>query len=500
MINPTFVSKTLGRSRRFIFGIFLVLTHVTSLVHAENMPTKPNVLLIIADDLAKELGCYGEPAVITPHIDQLAKDGVKFSRAYSQGAVCTPSRNSLLTGLSTRSTTIHGKYNVIYPKATSLGRHFRQNGYQTAGFGKIEHTIEYQDVQGWDYREEPRCKAKANKREFYQQDGEGELKQNRHRNITQIYNDKDKTSDALRADRFEKFLKEEWDRTKPFMAAVGFHNPHEPHEVYQRNLDSVDLTKIQLQKDPESASPFNPLAFNFVPWFPEEETQRKMIRSYFAAVNQMDEQVGRLLGFLRDQGIDNHTIVVFISDNGYQHGYRGQWAKHNVYPKVLNLPLIAKVPSLTKAGGEAQGIVEYLDLFPTLVDICALPAVPHRDGKSFKAQLANPQALGKEAAYAEWEIPAKNIKEIQANLPASLKVLAVPEIKGGSHARTVTTEEWCYVEYYGTEVRELFRLKDDPYAYRNVVDQHPEVATQHAALLHKYFPQDLKRIPVEGER
>jgi iduronate 2-sulfatase len=462
---------------------------------------KPNVLFIIADDLGRNLGCYGDKLARTPNIDRLAAEGVRFARAYGQGAVCTPSRNSFLTGLSTRTVGIHTKFTEYQkkdPNATSLGRYFRQHGYQTAGFGKIAHTLDHEDPEAWDIREQPKEKALLKSREERKDERTGAQT---YRNITQIYADATKTLDVIQADCFEEFLTVKRSLDKPFMAALGFHSPHEPHMVYQRNLDAIPFADIPLLRQPDGASPYNPLGFNFLPWYPDDNTQREVIRSYYAAVNQLDEQVGRVLRLLEQQGIADHTIVVFIGDNGYNHGFRGQWAKHDVYPDVIHLPLLVSAPGGTKAG-VTQGLVEYLDIFPTLVDLCGLPAVPGRDGMSFAAQLRNTAASGKEAAYVEWEVPAENVKGIVETLPPdpARPVLPLPEGVSDGHARAVYTKDWCYVEYYGTEIRELYRLDNDPHGYFNIADKHPEVEAKHAELLHKYFPRTQGKKKAEAEK
>lgn len=246
----------------------LIFTLLAVLHAAETPAQRPNVLLLIADDLNLALGCYGDIAARTPNVDRLAAEGARFTRAYGQGAVCTPSRNSFLTGLSTRTVGIHTKF-VEYqrrdPQATSLGRHFRRNGYQTAGFGKIAHTLEHEDPEAWDIRDEGVAKSPVKAREERRDDRTGAQT---YRNITEIYADDVKTTDAFRADRFAQFLAKERAPGKPFLAAVGFHSPHEPHMVYQRNLDAVALTDMALLRQPDGASPSIHWSLIFYPGIP----------------------------------------------------------------------------------------------------------------------------------------------------------------------------------------------------------------------------------------
>ena len=467
---------------------------IAATVQAADKPalaTKPNVLLIIADDLNLALGCYGDPEARTPNLDHLASEGVRFTRAYGQGAVCTPSRNSLLTGLSTRTVGIHDKfiqYQKRDPEATSLGRHFRRNGYQTIAIGKVAHTLAHEDPEAWDLRlPMPESKAKLVDREEMTDPREFTTHVN-FRVLTHIFHDEDKTDDAMRVDQFAEFLDKERDSAKPFFAALGFHSPHEPHEVYQRNLDAHPLERMPLVKDPTNASPFNPLAFSFAPWFPDDATARKNVRSYYAAVSQMDEQLGRVMALLEQHKIKDDTIVVFISDNGYHLGYRGQWHKHDVYPEIAHLPMIVRYPKVAKGGTTASGLVEFLDIFPTLTDLCGLPTVPKRDGKSFALLLRNPLAPGKRAAFIEWNIERSAIEENCQYLPPGQSPPVLPEGFDAARCKAVYTDHWCYVEVYGTPVRELYQLDADSQAYFNVADQHPEVVAEHARLLHDYFP------------
>ncbi len=454
----------------------------------EDAIARPNVLFLIADDLNLSLGCYGAAEARTPNLDRLAAEGVRFERAYGQGAVCTPSRNSFMTGMSTRTVGIHDtfvQYQKRNPQATSLGRHFRQNGYQTIAVGKVEHTPQHQDPQAWSLRPDyPRVKSKLAGRE----EMSDPRMPTRNRVMMQIFADQDKTDDGLRTDQMVEFLEHQREPGKPFFASLGFHGPHLPHQVFQRNLDAIPLDRMPLVREPVDASLFNPIAFSFVPWFPDEMTQRKIIRNYYAAVSQMDEQVGRILEVLEREHLMDNTIIVFIADNGYHLGYRGQWAKHDIYPDVAHLPLIVRYPKVAKAGSVARGLVELLDIFPTLNELAQLPAVPNLDGRSFAKQLQDPLAPGKPAAYIEWPVPRSNIETNINFLPAGHMAPKLPDDLKVFYGKAVYTSEWCYVEFYGTKIRELYRLDQDPQAFRNVIDEHPDIAAAQAALLHAYFP------------
>ncbi|MEY5026972.1 MAG: Choline-sulfatase [Verrucomicrobiota bacterium] len=473
---------------RFLLGFSLLVAGIP--LHAVQPPSPsgasshPNVLLIIADDLNRELGCYGAKEARTPHLDRLAEEGVRFERAYGQGAVCTPSRKSFLTGLSTRTVGLHNFYHRENPDATSLGRHFRENGYQTIAIGKVEHTPEHQDPKAWDLRPEPRpVKARLK----FKEEQSDTRSSKGARILTQVFQDGDLTTDATRTAQFAEFLDRQREPGKPFLAALGFHSPHEPHQVYQRHLDAHAVERMPLDQAPAKASPFNPLAFQFPCWMPEESVQRKNVQSYYAAVSAVDEEVGKAVALLEKYQLRENTIVIVIGDNGYHLGYRGQWAKHDVYPEVAQLPLIVCYPPLAGKGRVARGLVELVDLFPTLTELAGIPMPEKRDGRSFVPQLRDPGLPGKEAGYIEWILPRASVEENLKWLPEGGLSLPLPAEMKNSPVSAIYTEDWLYVEYRAMPVRELYRISGDPKAYVNVVEQFPELALALSTKLRAYF-------------
>jgi hypothetical protein len=270
------------------------------------------------------------------------------------------------------------------------------------------------------------------------------------------------------------------------------------------------------------------------------------MKGYYAAVHHMDNQVGKVL-----KALDSNTIVVFIGDNGYNLGFHGQWAKHNLYADVIHLPLIVKGPGITAnlppaSARSDDGVVEYLDIFPTLVELTGLlsttnngtistgitdwpsaqpgrsnggtdlttittPAVPatlttpaipavlenlELDGRSFAARLTNPSnTTGKAAAYVQYSLNQDRIDKIVNNKPTVNNWLTLntdPIPKTGREKRAIYTSNYCYVEYYGNRVTELFDLTDDPHCYRNLLGpnasaEHQHEATELAEKLHAHF-------------
>lgn len=426
----------------------------------------PNILFLIADDLSLRLGCYGDEAADTPHLDRLASDGALFERAYACGTVCTPSRKSFLTGLSVK-TVGWGNNNFLkeHPDAMTLPRWFREHGYQTAKVGKVQHKDEYEGPYDWDFN--------LNKTETFPDGNRGKVRNflesedGKRLMVADVRRDDQHSIDQGRTEAFERFIENKWDRSKPFFFALGFHSAHQPNEANKRYYDMHPLAKMPLTVAPAGATPMTkPFPAKFKWWskqFPEDQ-QRRAIQGYYAAVTMLDDLVGQALRFLKAQGVADHTIIVFTSDQGYNLGYRTVWAKHILYPSVLRVPLIVRYPGMPNKGAHAKGLVELLDIFPTLTELAGLPTPKGLDGESFVPLLKDPSQDGKPAVYAQG-------------------------ILHNGKGTAVTTLDGTYMEWDGGEFREFYDLSTDSEAWYNQIDNpeyRPEVE-KHRKLLLDYF-------------
>lgn len=417
--------------------------------------TKPNILFLIADDLATRVGCYGDKAAVTPNIDRFASDAVVFQHAYAQGFVCTPSRTSFMLGLNNK----HAKANhfIQHPETMTMGRWFREHGYQTCSIGKIDHDDpkdSYVDPKAWDVRvkrEEMAPKARLQRKALHEDLGA------KRENISfvGVSDTPDAIDDSLRTDRAIAFFDKERDASKPFFAAIGFHSPHLPWNAMKEDFEKHDPASFSLETPPSDASPVPPGTLLYEPGLEMSETrQREGLQGYYAAVTLLDRQIGRLLEHLRTKGMLENTIVVLTSDHGYHLGWRGQWCKHTITEQVMRVPLIVRYPKAAK-GASANGIVELLDLFPTFCDVAGLPIPSTLDGKSFLPLLKAPEANGKEGAFCQ----------------------------SGS-GRTIRTLQWRLIERNDGS-NELYDHRRDPDDYHNVAanpDNGPVVNQLHAML------------------
>lgn len=384
---------------------------------------RPNVLFIVADDLRVELGCYGSAAK-TPNLDALAARGVRFDRAYCQQAVCNPSRSSFLTGR--RPDTLHLWVNGTHfreknPDVMTLPLWFKENGYETRCVGKIFHnwhTKEKGDRRSWS----------ADEFLHYANHGDdaplvtGDLPPNLALDIGRDYGKvplcerRDVPDEAYYDGRVaaEAVNTLAALKDKPFFLAVGFWKPHAPFNAPKKYWDLYD---------PKTLPPFDPARPKDAPEVafhdsrevlgippkqikPTAEQAREMRRGYFANISYMDAQVGRVLKALDELKLRDRTLIVFVSDHGYHIGEHTLWGKTSCFEFDARVPLIVSTPGIKTAVKGTDALVELIDLFPTLTELCGLKAPAGLEGVSLVPALNNPAKAVKSAAFTQHPRPA----------------------------------------------------------------------------------------------
>lgn len=442
---------------------------------------KKNVLFIATDDLAPALGCYGNKVVKTPNIDRLAARGVHFTRAYTQYALCSPSRSSLMTGLAPDTTKIYDlvtHFRSTIPDVVTLAQCFRQNGYVAARVGKIYHygnpgqigTNGLDDEPSWDERINPRGVDK---------DEEDKLTNHTPKRTglgsalafyaspepDEKHTDGMVASETIRLmEKYEKY------KDKPFFLAAGFYRPHCPFIAPKKYFDLYPAEKIQplpvTDAEMQAAPPF---AYYTKPanWGLSVEQQKEVLQAYYASVSFVDANVGNLLDALDRLGLTDSTEIVFWSDHGYGLGEHGQWMKQTIFEAATRIPLIFAGPGV-KAKGKACGrTVEMLDFYPTLAGLCGLEKVPSTlHGKNLQPLLTNPSS--------PWDRPA--ISQVRGN--------GANKIMGYS----IRTERYRYTEWDGEkEGIELYDYQKDPAELKNVAKDpsYTRIKDQLAARLHQ---------------
>ena len=389
---------------------------------------KLNVLFIASDDMRPELGCYGAQHIHSPNLDRLAASGTTFLRAYCQQAVCSPSRSSLMTGLRPDTIRIwdlstHFRDNV--PDVVTVSQHFKEHGYHAERLGKIYHIGHgnRDDKYSWSrsvsYPRSPRYGPEGNahlKRLLAEAKAQGvDLKDNSKRPRGLPWEAPDvadrELTDGMIAENAIGLLGELKDQ--PFFLAVGFMNPHLPFVAPKKYWDLYDRDAIQLADNP--FLPKGAPSFAMTSWgelrkyydIPasgplSDEQARSMIHGYFAAISYVDAQVGRLLDELQRLGLAEKTIVVFWGDHGWKLGEHGGWCKHTNFELDARVPWIIRAPKQKRPGTTTKGLVEFVDIYPTLCDLAGLPIPEVLEGTSAVPLMENPERPWKTAAFSQY--------------------------------------------------------------------------------------------------
>jgi uncharacterized sulfatase len=412
----------------------------------------------MSDDLAAHIGCYGHPHAKTPHLDALAARGVLFERAYCQFPHCNPSRASLLSGLRPNTTGVTNNEHNLYeniPGVVTLPHLFRQHGYATARCGKIFHLgvptglESMDDPQAWDFGtpfkdERPFPPARESTVKTMTGNREG-------LRWTETTGTDDDLVDGNFAKTAADWL-EKRDPSKPFFLAVGFHRPHVPLVAPAKYFDLYPLDSITLPKEPADDEADIPAAARngSVPGYTltaTPEQRRAALRGYLACVSFVDAQAGRVLAAIKRLGLENNTIVIFAADHGWHLGEHNLWHKRSLFEESARVPFLVVAPGAKANGQRTASLVELLDVYPTLCDLCGVPAPPVLQGKSLRLVLNDPKATLHEAAFT------------QARRGENAELWG----------RTVRTSRWRYTEWNeGKDGIELYDHDTDPHEYTNL--------------------------------
>jgi arylsulfatase A-like enzyme len=421
--------------------------------------------MVVIDDLRTELICYGVDAVKSPNIDRLARKGMLFENAYAQYPVCKPSRSSFLSGLRPDEVGITSNtlpLRRFQPDLITLPQLFRQNGYYTAGLGKIfhlsvdevnerGHKILFEDPQSWDYFFDALGRTTSTGRK-----GEG-------RNVTDGKipwatwkategGDIDQPDGQIAAE-VVRILEEHHD--KPFYIGYGIHKPHDPFIAPKKYFDLYPEGCTQLANEPSDRSTPPKLAVPNNKAFAAftDQERREFKRAYQAGVSFADAQLGKVLATMDRLKLWDNTIVILLGDHGYHLGEHDWWNKVTVFENGARAPMIVWAPNAAGMGKPTQSIIEFVDIYPTLIDFAGLEALHKLSGKSMRPILDDPKAETKKAAYT------------QVN-------------RGDRVGRSVRTARWRYTEWGkdGQHGVELYDHSKDSGEYYNLANN-PEYAS-----------------------
>ncbi len=457
----------------FCFWICFGVCFCSSIVAQTKTPLADasgrNVLLIVTDDCNTNLGCYGHRLVQTPHIDQLAMRGTRFSHAYSQYPVCNPSRASLMTGLFPDQTGIlsnAGHFRNHVPNVVTMSQMFRNQGYWAGRVGKIYHfgvpdqigTNGEDDLASWDHVVNPR----GIDREVHDQIHS--LKEGSFGGTLSWLNLKSEASqhtDAIGATEAIKLLEEHHPAKtdRPFFLAVGFYRPHTPYVAPPEYFDLYPRQSIQPAMEKPGDRDDIPIAALHDRPKQRELTidQRKeIIQAYYASISLMDAQVGRLVQAVDRLKLADNTTIVFISDHGYHLGEHGLWQKSDLFEGSCHVPMVIVDPD-HQAGQVSDSPVGLIDLYPTLAELANVVAPRQLKGKSLVPILDDPSASVKQAALSVTISRARQMH----------KEFTREKVAGYS----IRTKRYRYTSWGGGNFgHELYDYETDPEEYTNFAD------------------------------
>ena len=425
---------------------------------------RPNVLLIMADDLRDYGGAFTRDIVKTPNLDRLRARGTTFERAYVQYPVCNPSRSSMMTGLRAEQTGIVGNNTRLrekMPDIITMPQLCKEAGWQTHAFGKLFHLggNSLEAKQAWMDVGKSWHTAKA-----FQATKRGKIMLE-GRNVTKGAlewcswgaadgTDDDQPDGQIAAATVAK-INELGDT--PWFIGCGFMKPHDPFVAPKKYFDLYPLESLQIWRDPTDMSSARKEAVGFGDYgaafakFQDKEW-RELFRAYCAGTSFMDAQLGQVLDALDKNNLWEKTLIIFVGDHGYHTGERTWWNKNTLFERSCRAPLVISGPDIP-GGRTSRSLVEFVDLYPTVADMCGLK-VPHQvAGVSLRTVLQSSDASVKDAAFT--------------------LVTRGPKLFGQS----VRTSRWRLTRWSDDQT-ELYDHDQDPEELHDVDAQNPEVVKE----------------------
>ena len=455
-------------------------------------PARPNVLFIAVDDLRPEIAAFGATYMHTPNIDSLVQSGRPFQRHYVQCATCGASRFALLTSRRPTNGTAGGNdaFVSLYPgigtaqAPNSLPEAFRNAGYTTESLGKVSHypggTSDAGQLEmpgAWTRQGSPAGIWGSARNAFFAYAG----------GVTRTIGVSPRTEIGVKADGITSL--EDTDYTdglianeaiqrlqayknsgEPFFLAVGFFKPHLPFNAPKKYWDLYDRNAITVPPNVPPANVNLALTLsnngeflgNYGGTNTIDDAEAKLsIHGYRACVSYTDAQIGKLLATLTTLGLDQNTIVVLWGDHGWALGELSVWGKHTTLEESLRSPLVIRVPGMQQPGVASQSLVEAIDIYPTLADLCNVP-IPVVEGRSFTPALLDPALPAKATALSYWN-------------------------RNGTNGYSLRTERYRIVRWGSNPLApvqvDLFDYLTDPTGSQSITASQPQVVSDLLKLL-----------------
>lgn len=397
--------------RRCVFCLAAVLW-----LSSDASARRPNVLLIVGDDHRDSvMGAYGDKLAQTPNLDRLAAEGVRFDRAYANCPMCTPSRQSFLTGRYPHAVgvTLLG-HTLDDDRSYTLAERLRDAGYRTGAFGKMHFNSKL--LHGFEVHRRPE--------DFHAEHGKRPADRPLPAGVEVLppwrpFKDHARVwlnGRCLPVGRYDDEMPASWyvagaiefmkqHRNEPFFVQVGFHQPHSPFQFpveYQGRFEPADMVvpPIGPEDVPQIPKIFADLAI------PDKQGIKA---AYYTAVAYLDQKCGELLKAVDELGLKDDTLVIYLGDHGYHLGEHGRFEKHCFYENAVRAPLLVRLPSRIPGGRSSNALVEFVDIVPTVLDYLDVTAernaAPPRDlhGLSLRPLIEDKSSGIRDAVFSEYQ-------------------------------------------------------------------------------------------------
>jgi choline-sulfatase len=428
---------------------------------------RPNVVILMADDHSADVfGAYGNAKARTPHLDALAGRGVRFDRAYCNQPVCTPSRQSILTGLYSHTIGVTRLETPLPEKTLTVADHFGAQGYRTASIGKMHFNsrlkhgfdlrVDTPEYQAWLKEAKPAVpKArvrgpwqpfKTPAREWLNSEG---LPEGKSLEDTQAAYFVRSALDFMKADD-----------PKPFLLWFSLYEPHSPFNFPVDYAGRFDPKGFEVPVvGPEDPAQI-PLIFRNL----TDDEKRGIAAAYYTSAQFADEMIGRVLA-----KVPPGTVVVYLSDHGYHLGHHGRFEKHSFFERAVRAPLVVTAPGV--APRTTSAMVELVDLFPTLCELAGVRVPGGLHGRSLV-----PVLQGKDE-HRPWVFSTyTQNEEGMIRTPEWKLVTCTGRFKRDDGYETDNPTPGRY--------RRLYDLRKDPEEMRDVSSANPAVVSELQRLLH----------------
>lgn len=460
---------------------------------------KPNVLLLLVDDLKPAIGAYGDTIAVTPNLDKLCRRGMRFDAAYCNQAVCAPSRFNLMLGSRSTSSGLYNlgsKLRQSLPDAVTMPQYFAKHGYRTESLGKVFHighgnqgdpdsfsvphfkelVVEYKLPESTDGGKLTREEGYFTNRGKF--DADGNLRP-RGAAFEAPDVDDEAYADGRVATETIKRLTAAKNRKEPFFIAAGFARPHLPFCAPKKYWDLYEPARFplaELNTPPQGAPPWATkrgggelAAYKPVPAIGgiDDVLARKLIHGYYASTSYTDAQIGKVLAAVDRLGLADNTIIVLWGDHGFHLGELGMWTKHVNYEMATRIPIVIAAPGVTRPGSSTKQLAETVDIYPTLAALAGLPAP------------TGPQPIDGTSLVPVLKAPATRVRDHAYH--------CFP--RGGKLGRAIRTERYRLVDWRpigkanAAPVYELYDYTKGPVETENLARTHPEVVAELRSIL-----------------